>query len=371
MNRMLLKHLALASSLSLLLGACSEDNKEPERRLVLATQAQSAGAEAQVFAGEIRAREQVNLSFRVPGKVAQRYVDDGARVKAGQILARLDDQDLSLQDQASEASVKALKADLDLADSELRRYRGLVDKQLVSKSLYDSKQAQAQATQARYQQAVAQARVNTNQTGYAVIRAPGPGVISQRFIEAGQVVSAGQPVFAFAGDGARDVAINVAEQHLPGLRIGQPVTVELWTQEGKRHDGKIREIAASADAMTRTYAVRVALDDADAAVQLGQSARVFMARNGAASLSVPLSALTDTAGRAAVWVLDAKNGKIHRREVTVVKYGAQHAELSAGLGQNEWIVQAGVHLLREGESVRAVDADNRPVHLGAKAATKP
>ncbi len=121
--------------------------------MVLATQAQSAGAQAQVFAGEIRAREQVNLSFRVPGKVAQRYVDDGARVKAGQVLARLDDQDLSLQNQASEASVKALKADLDLADSELRRYRGLVDKQLVSKSLYDSKQAQAQAAQARYQQA--------------------------------------------------------------------------------------------------------------------------------------------------------------------------------------------------------------------------
>jgi multidrug efflux system membrane fusion protein len=371
MNRMLLKHLALASSLSLLLGACSEDNKEPERRLVLATQAQSAGAEAQVFAGEIRAREQVNLSFRVPGKVAQRYVDDGARVKAGQILARLDDQDLSLQDQASEASVKALKADLDLADSELRRYRGLVDKQLVSKSLYDSKQAQAQAARARYQQAVAQARLNTNQTGYAVIRAPGPGVISQRFIEAGQVVSAGQPVFAFAADGARDVAINVAEQHLPGLRIGQPVSVELWTQEGQRYAGKIREIAASADAMTRTYAVRVAIDDAAAVTQLGQSARVYMAQNGAANLSVPLSALSDDDGRPVVWVIDAKEGRIHKRGVSTLKYGAQRVEITDGLSQNEWIVQAGVHLLREGEPVRAVDADNRPVRLGAKAAAKP
>lgn len=371
MNRKLPKHIALVSSLALMLGACSADKTEPEPRLVLATQAQGAGAQAQVFAGEVRAREEVSLSFRVPGKVAQRYVDDGARVKAGQILARLDDQDLSLQDQAAEASVQALKADLDLANAELRRYRGLVEKQLVSKSLYDSKQAQAQATQARYRQAVAQAKVNANQTGYAVIRAPGPGVISQRFVEAGQVVSAGQPVFAFASDGARDVAITVAEVHLPYLRIGQPVAVELWTSEGTRHDGKIREIAASADAMTRTYAVRVALDDAAAATQLGQSARVMMAHDGVATLSVPLSALTESDGTAAVWVLDPKDGKIHRREVTVAKYGAQRAELSEGLGQNEWIVQAGVHLLREGEAVRAVDADNRPVRLGAKAAARP
>lgn len=371
MNRKLHKHIALVSSLALLLGACSADKKEPERRLVLATQAQGAGSQAQVFAGEVRAREEVSLSFRVPGKVAQRYVDDGARVKAGQILARLDDQDLSLQGQASEASVQALKADYDLANAELRRYRGLVDRQLVSKSLYDSKQAQARATQARYQQAVAQAKVNANQTGYAEIRAPGPGVISHRFVEAGQVVAAGQPVFAFAADGARDVAITVAEQHLPGLRIGQQVTVELWTQQGRRHDGRIREIAASADAMTRTYAVRVALDDANAAVQLGQSARVLMARNGSASLSVPLSALSEADGRPAVWVIDAKDGRIHRRAVTVAKYGARSADISDGLSQNEWLVQAGVHLLREGETVRAVDADNRPLRLGVKAAAKP
>lgn len=371
MNRKLLTHIALVSSLALLLGACSADKKEPETRLVLATQAHSAGAQAQVFAGEIRAREQVNLSFRVPGKVAQRYVDDGARVKAGQILARLDDQDLSLQDQASAASVKALKADLDLADSELRRYRGLVDRQLVSKSLYDSKSAQAQAARARYQQALAQAGVNANQTGYAVIRAPAAGVISQRLVEAGQVVAAGQPVFAFAGDGARDVAISVAEQHLPGLRIGQPVMVELWTEEGRRYPGKIREISASADAMTRTYPVRVALDDAAAAVQLGQSARVLMAHDGAASLSVPLSALSEADGKASVWVIDGKDGRIHRRAVTVTRYGAQNAEISAGLSQNEWLVQAGVHLLREGETVRAVDAENRPVRLGAKASAKP
>ena len=362
MRRLKSRHIGLATALLLTLGACSSGPEADTRRLVLVTQAQPSGTATQVFAGEVRAREEVNLSFRVAGKIATRYVDSGARVQAGQILARLDDSDLSLQSQASEASVQALRADRDLASAELSRYRELVGKQLVSQSLYDSKKAQAQAAQSRYQQALAQSRVSTNQAGYAVIRAPANGVVSQRMAEAGQVVSAGQPVFAFAADGARDVAITVAEQHLPNLRLSQPVKVELWTQEGTAYDGKIREIAAAADALTRTYAVRVALDDASAATQLGQSARVYMHNGDSDGLSIPLSALTETKGKPAVWVV-GRDGRLQKRGVGVRRYGARTAEITGGLAQNEWIVQAGVHLLREGESVRAVDADNRPVPM--------
>jgi len=357
-----LHRFGLAAALILALSACSKGPEADTRRLVLVTHAQASGTASQVFAGEVRAREEVNLAFRVAGKIATRYVDSGARVQAGQILARLDDSDLALQSQAAEASVQALRADRDLAAAELTRYRELVGKQLVSKSLYDSKNAQAQAAQSRYQQAVAQSRVNTNQTGYAVIRAPANGIVSQRLAEAGQVLSAGQPVFTFAADGARDVAITVAEQHLPNLRLGQPVKVELWTQEGTVYDGKIREIAAAADALTRTYAVRVAFDDAAAVTQLGQSARVYMQESRNSGLSVPLSALTESNGKPAVWVV-GRDGRLQKRGVSVRRYGARSAEITAGLAQNEWIVQAGVHLLREGEKVRAVDADNRPVPM--------
>lgn len=366
MRRFPLRPLGLAAVLLLTLSACSSGPEPDSRRLVLVTQAQPSGAASQVFAGEVRAREEVNLSFRVAGKIANRYADAGTRVQAGQILARLDDDDLALQSQAADASVQALRADRDLAAAELTRYRELVGKQLVSQSLYDSKKAQAQAAQSRYQQAVAQSKVNSNQTGYAVIRAPANGVISQRLAEAGQVVSAGQPVFAFAADGARDVSITVAEQHLPNLRVGQPVKLELWTQEGQVYEGKIREIAAAADALTRTYAVRVAFDDAAAVTQLGQSARVYMTETTDQGLSVPLSALTESNGKPAVWII-ARDGRLQKRGVAVRRYGARSAEISAGLAQNEWIVQAGVHLLREGESVRAVDADNRPVAVAGTA----
>jgi membrane fusion protein, multidrug efflux system len=359
----------LAATLSIAiitaLSACSGTEKAVEKPLVLATQAQSASADVQIFSGEVRARQEVNLAFRVPGKIANRYVDSGARVQAGQILARLDDQDLSLQSQAANSSVDALKADRDLAQSELRRYRELAAKQLVSKSMFDSKLAQANSATSRYQQAVSQSKVNSNQASYALIRAPGPGVISKRYLEAGQVVAAGQTVFTFAADGTRDISITVAEQHLPNLKLGQAVSVELWTQPGTKYSAKIREIAGSADELTRTYAVRVALDDSDAPTQLGQSARVLFSNAQSSTLAVPLSALTELNGKPAVWVIDKKNARIHKRAVSVSRYGAQVAEIRLGLAQNDWIVQAGVHLLRENEMVQAVDRDNRPLNIGA------
>ena len=108
------------------LAACSNAPESDTRRLVLVTQASGNSAENRAFPGEVRARNEVALSFRVPGKIAQRYVDAGARVKAGEILARLDDSDLALQSQAATASVQALKADRDLAAAELNRYSELV-----------------------------------------------------------------------------------------------------------------------------------------------------------------------------------------------------------------------------------------------------
>jgi multidrug efflux system membrane fusion protein len=348
------------------LSACSKAPEPDTRRLVLVTQASGSNTDNQAFPGEVRARQEVALSFRVPGKIANRYVDAGVRVKAGEVLARLDDSDLVLQSQASTASLQALKADRDLAAAELKRYSELVGPQLVSKSLYESKKAQAEAAQSRYQQAAAQAKVNSNQAGYAEIRAPAAGVISQRLAEAGQVVAAGQTVFNFAQDGARDIAITVAERHLSELSLGQAVGVELWTEPGKLYPGKVREIAAAADPMTRTYAVRVALDDADALTQLGQSARVLISNNKNSTLTIPMSALTEANGKPAVWVFNPKDGKLTKQPVRVIGYGAQQAKIGAGLQPDQWIVQAGVHMLREGETVRAVDADNRPVAMVAK-----
>ncbi|HBK45966.1 MAG TPA: hypothetical protein DDZ67_05920, partial [Xanthomonadaceae bacterium] len=207
----------------------------------------------------------------------------------------------------------------------------------------------------------------------AQLRAPAAGVIASRQAEAGQVVAAGQTVFTLAADGAREVAIALPESGIRQVAIGQPAEVELWSRPGERLPGTIREIAASADAQTRTYAARVALaGDALAAVDLGQSARVYIPLEDGAGLKLPLSAIQrDAQGRTAVWVVDPASGKLASRPVRIAAYASDEVPVLGGVGAGDWVVAGGGHLLREGQQVVAVDRDNRPVLPAAPRAAAP
>lgn len=356
----------LVPVLLLLLGACARQPEPTPVRPALVVQAGAGDAGVQIYAGEVHAREEPPLAFRIPGKLLRRHVDAGARVKAGQALAELDPADVRLQSEADRAALAAAEADLALARSEADRYRNLADRQLVSRSALDARTAQLQSAQARVRQARSAVAGSRNQVAYAVLRAPRDGVIAQRLAEAGQVVAAGQAVFVLAVDGEREVAVGVPEQQAARFAVGQAMAVELWAMPGRRFVGKVREIAPAADAMTRTFAARVTFDAADAPVELGQSARVF-ARigDGASAPRVPLSALTQAGGRPAVWRLDPATAKVHRVPVRTGPYSEDGVPVLAGLRPGDWVVAAGVHLLQEGERVAPVDRDNRPVRAVA------
>ena len=351
--------------LLLLLAACTEQAPPEPVRPALVVQAGAGGAGVQVYAGEVHAREEPSLAFRIPGKLLRRHVDAGARVKAGQALAELDPADVRLQSEADRAALAAAEADLALAQSEADRYRNLAERQLVSRSALDSRMAQLQSAQARVRQARSAVAGSRNQVGYAVLRAPRDGVIAQRLAEAGQVVAAGQAIFVLAVEGEREVVIAVPEHQAARFAVGQPMAVELWAMPGRRFAGKVREIAPAADAQTRTFAARVAFDAAGAPVELGQSARVY-ARVGerAPAPRVPLSALSEAGGRPAVWKLDPATSKVHRVAVRIGPYGEDGVPVLAGLRAGDWVVAAGVHLLQEGERVAPVDRDNRPIRAG-------
>ncbi len=144
--------------------------------------------------------------------------------------------------------------------------------------------------------------------------------------------------------------------------------VELWNRPGKRWPGTIREIAPAADAQARTYATRVSLAaEALDAVELGQSARVYVAHAKGCALNVPLAAVQPgrTQQEAGVWVVDPGKGTLHLREVTLGAYGAQSVPVLSGLKADDWVVAAGGHLLREGQPVTAVDRGNKPVMQAA------
>jgi multidrug efflux system membrane fusion protein len=289
-----------------------------------------------------------------------RLVDVGDRVTVGQALAELDAQDLRLNREAAQAQLTAAQADARLAEAEFERIKVMFERQLVSRSLFDARKSSLDAANSRVAQARAQLDVAGNQAGYGVLRANAAGVIAVRQIEAGQVVAAGQTAFGLAEDGEREVAIALPEADVARFTVGQSVLVELWAAPGQRVPGVIREIAPAADAQARTYATRVSLSTPEGIrVELGQSARVYASNADVPALSVPLSALTEVGGKPAVWVLDGDVAK----PVTVEAgaFGEADVPVLGGLKPGDWVVISGVHLLREGEPVKPVDRENRPV----------
>jgi multidrug efflux system membrane fusion protein len=351
---------------ALWLAGCSTHAETPDPiRPAIVARPQPAAAEAgMLYSGDVKARYESALGFRVGGKIKQRLVDVGAHVKAGDLIAELDPQDLNLQAASSKATVAAAEADLAMAKSERDRYIALLEKHFVSATQFDAVDNKLKAATARAAEARAALNVAQNQAAYSGLRADHDGVITAISAEAGQVVAAGQSVANLARDGEREVEISVPEGRIADYRKEQTATIELWAESGKRIDGMLREIAPEADATTRTYRVRVALGEGSDAVKLGQTARVYFAGAGGDDAHViPLASLYEKDGKPAVWVLDPKTRQVHLKPVTVSAYREQGVLLTAGVDTQDWIIAAGVHKLREGQPVAPVDGGNRPLSL--------
>lgn len=355
--------LALAFVIVAGLVACGQDvAPQASPRLVLATQPQAASGHSSAYAGEVQARQQSPLAFRVGGKLVERRVDVGDHVQQGDLLATLDGDDLQAQARAARAQLSAAQAQLDRARADQARFATLARQQLVSRSTMDAQNAAVVAAQGQVDAARAQLEVAGNQADYSQLRAPADGVITVRHAEAGQVVAAGQPVFELAADGVREIAFAVGEAAIDLIKPGDAVAVEVWSEPGKRWPGVVREVAPVADPASRTYAVRATVDAPAEALDLGQSAQVFMRGDSAARMSVPLSALQSTGQEGvAVFVIDPETSTLKLQPIQVGPYGNDRVPVTGGLDAGAWIVAAGGHLLRGGQKVRAIDRNNKPV----------
>jgi membrane fusion protein, multidrug efflux system len=362
---------ALALGVAALNGCAKPEAAAPAPRPALAYKIKAgAGSETEVYPGEIRARIEADHAFRVGGKIAQRLVDAGAIVKKGQPLARLDPQDVRLAADSARAQVAAQKTEAEFAAAELKRFRDLFAKGFVSQSALDQKINVANAATARLDAQRAQANVSINQAGYATLLAETDGVVTQVTAEAGQVVAAGQAVMKIANPKDKELVITIPESKLGDFRTASKsdlagLKVALWSQPGKYYAAKIREIAGSADQVTRTYLAKLALQAPDDTVQLGMTAyAVFGNSNEVDTLAVPLSALyvkvNSTGNTTGVWQI-AADGKVTLKSVTVLQYRETSAFIkpdAANAGNTikagDLIVAAGVHKLREGEIVKPI-----------------
>lgn len=358
-------YLAIPLAFAALLSGCGKEQAEEQRpRPVMVVQPQSAVAQLETYPGEVRARFEPVLAFRIGGKVVKRLVDSGDQVKTGQVLAELDPKDVQLQLGAMKAQVAAAKANLNLVRAERDRYKQLLERQLVSRSQYENTENLYLAGEARLKQVQAEYNVSSNQAGYAVLTAPRDGVISRRMLEVGEVVAPGQTVFNLAVDGEREILISLPEGNIDQFSIGQAVRIQLWSRPGFFLAGKVREISPTADPQTRTYAARVAItENSKEPVDLGQSAQVFVSPAGDIPLSVPLSALTADGDQTYVWIVDPVALTLKRTNVKAGPYGEDEVPILQGLQATDWVVSAGVQVLNEGVRVRPVDRDNRPVNF--------
>lgn len=347
------RQFALAILAAVLLAACSKPvEKTEEVRPVRAIRVAADNADVVAeFSGDVRARVESRLGFRVGGKIVARKVDVGTIVRRGQLLMQLDPQDLKLAQAQANAGLKAAESNRDLASAELKRYQDLREKNFVSQAVLDSKETAFKAAQASYDQAVAAYKNQSNQAGYATLVSDIDGVVTSVDAEVGQVVASGNPVVRIAQAGDKEIVIGIPEDKVDTLRRVTDVRVRTWAKPEEVIPGKLRELSPVADSATRTYTAKISIPDAYADVKLGMTAYVTFANKTAEPvIKVPLTALFQDKDATAVWVVE--NDAAKRVPVAVAGTAGNEVLLAGGVSSGQIVVTAGVNLLKPGQKVK-------------------
>jgi len=310
----------------------------------------SSGADP-AFTGVVSARVQSNLGFRVPGKITSRLVDTGQFVRAGQPLMTIDRTDYAHAITARAETVAAAKAKAVQAAADEARYRPLVKSGAVSASIYDQIKAASDAAQAELAAATAQEQVARDEGGYSQLFADAGGIVIETLAEPGQVVMAGQTVVKLAHSGPREAAVNLPETLRPALGSTAYATLYGSTM---RVPVRLRQISGAADPQTRTFEARYVLEGAAANAPLGATVTVHLSDSvGIDMLQVPVAAVLDQGKGPGIWVLNPSTSTVSFQPVLVRQLGEELATVSGNLHSGQQVVALGVHLLRDGQRVRA------------------
>ncbi|RVC81821.1 efflux RND transporter periplasmic adaptor subunit [Mesorhizobium sp. M4A.F.Ca.ET.022.05.2.1] len=304
------------------------------------------------YSGSVRARTEMNLGFRVAGKVTERLVDIGQHVNSGDVLARIDPSDYDLSVRSAAASLDAAERQVETVDLAKKRAEQLYAKSFASKSQLDQATltyAQAVATRDAARSTLAQAK---NQVGYTDLKANEDGIVTAISADIGQVVGAGTPVMTVAVDGEKEVLIAVPEMDIAEFRPGKDVKAGFWSDDALTLAGKVREVAGSADPQSRTFAVRVSLPN-DPRVLLGMTANIEASvASRKQMVSIPLSALAQKDGQKIVWTVDRTSETVHPRPVKVGDFTVDGVNVADGLKQGDVVVAAGTQFMTENLKVK-------------------
>ncbi|PBB93883.1 efflux transporter periplasmic adaptor subunit [Mesorhizobium sp. WSM3864] len=338
------------------LAGCSQEKKAESQEVIRPVKVVEIG-EAETtrqldYSGSVRARTEMNLGFRIAGKVTERLVDIGQHVNEGDVLARVDPSDYELSVKSAEASLDAAERQVETVDLARKRAEQLYAKNFAPKSQLDQavlSYDQAVATRDAARSTLAQAQ---NQVHYTDLKASKAGIVTAISADIGQVVGAGTPVMTVAVDGEKEVLIAVPEMDIAGFRPGKEVKASFWSDDALTLDGKVREVAGSADPQSRTFAVRVSLPN-DPRVLLGMTANVAATVGSKAQLvSIPLTAMAEKDGKHIVWTVDRASDTVHPRPIKVANFTADGVAVAEGLKQGDVVVAAGTQFMTDNLKVK-------------------
>jgi len=342
-----------------LLAACDERATSATAQLERPVQVQrvdfTTENPAREFVGVVRARHETDLGFRVAGKIIARSINVGDVVHSGDVVARLDPQDLNLQVESAQAELTAATSNLADAAAEEARYANLRTHATVAAADYDHKKAAKDEAQGRLERAQRALDLARNQLNYAELKVDVDGVITATLTEPGQVVNIGQAVARLAHHGEKEALVALPETWLEEARKSD-ATVSLWANPDRNFKAHLRELSPQADPTTRTYAARFTIENPDDTVALGMTATVRLARPATGRVAnLPLSAILNRGRGSAVFVIDG-SGALVLRPVTVASFTEDAAAVSAGVADGEKVVTLGVQKLEPGTRVRIIDA---------------
>jgi len=307
------------------------------------------------FVGVVRARYETDLGFRVAGKIVTRLVNVGDRVRATDVIARLDPQDLKLQVESAEAELAAATSSLAQAAADEQRYATLKSRGFAAVAEFDRKRAARDEAEGRLERAKRALDLARNQLAYADLKAGADGVITATLAEPGQVVAVGQAVARLAHRGEKEAVVALPETWLAEARASR-ASVRLWSDPDRSFAAQLRELSPQADAATRTYAARFTIVDADDTVALGMTAMVALTREADAPVAkLPLAAILNRGAGPTVYVVD-QSGTLALRAVKVATFTEKAALVTAGVADGDEVVTLGVQKLVAGSRVRPVEA---------------
>jgi RND family efflux transporter MFP subunit len=354
-----LASLAVALAACASLSACQraeEEAGEPEARPVrsITIERQDAG-DVVVLSGRIAAEDETAVAFRIPGRMIERPVNVGDRVRKGQVLARLEQMNERNQLLAAQAGLNAARAELVRARDALQRQQSLIDEGFTTRANLDTALATFRAAESQVKSAEAQVQMAQDLVGFTVLTAEFDGSVTARGAEAGEVVQGGQMILRIARAGGTDAVFEVPPQVLRVASRETPVAVSLTEDPRITATGRVREVAPQANPITGTFTVRVGLENPPPGMLLGSvvSGRVKLA--GEQLVVIPSSALMTSGGSPAIWVVDRATSTVSLRNISILRHEPGSVVVGEGLVPGDTVVTAGVQALRPGQKVRLLN----------------